>query len=60
MTPMLYGLTREEAKRLVEFVGYDVGILSVALWNYGKTDKVDGGVEAAKELIAFAKEEQDV
>lgn len=54
MSTMMYGITQEEAKKLVEFCGNDLQTLAILLWNYGKAGCLEDAPHKAQELIDFA------
>ena len=54
MSTMMYGITQEEAKKLVEFCGNDLQTLAILLWNYGKAGCLEDAPHKAQELVDFA------
>ena len=52
----LYGITKQEAKVLLNHCENDVGKLALILWNIGKVESLDSGIEKAKKIKNFAND----
>lgn len=51
----LYNLTKQEAKILLNHCGNDIEVLALLLWNIGKAESLDSGIEKAKRIKNFAQ-----
>ena len=52
----LYNLTKEDATVLLNHCGNDIEILALLLWNKGKAESLDSGIEKAKKIKNFAND----
>lgn len=53
----LYGITKAEAKVLLNHCGNDIGILALLLWDKGKAGSLESGIEKAKRIKNFIEKE---
>jgi len=49
----LYGISKEQAKTLLELYGYNHETLGLLFWNYGKADSIERGIYKAQKLHKF-------
>jgi len=54
MRKTLYNLTKEEARTLMQFCGWDIGAVGILLWNRHIASSIPKGVKMAKKLKNFA------
>lgn len=52
----LYGITKQEAKVLLNHCEDNVETLALILWNIGKAESLDSGIEKAKRIKNFAND----
>lgn len=52
----LYGITKEEARVLVDYCNGDIAVLGLLLWDKGRAPSIERGVDKARKLVKFSKD----